>query len=162
VTGARRRVLTNRVLIGCTEEVDFPEWNIHGVVARVDTGARTSALHVEEVLRIGRRMVRFRVVSGDGPGNDEWVETRIARVARVRSSTGDPQVRYFVKTEVRIGEVIKDVELSLAAREPMRYRMLLGRTALAGTFVVDPGRYMVATKRVRAAMKMTPHREDVS
>lgn len=148
----------SRVLIGCTEEVDFPEWNIHGVIARVDTGARTSALHVDEIVRIGRRMVRFRVVSGDATGKDDWVEARIARVARVRSSTGEPQVRFFVKTEVRIGEVIKDVELSLAAREPMRYRMLLGRTALAGTFVVDPGRYMVATKRVRAAMKMAPHR----
>lgn len=149
------RPVTRRVLIGVTEEVDFPEWGITGVVARIDTGARTSALHVDEIVRIGRRMVRFRVVRDDATPtsvDDAWVEARIARVARVKSSSGSVVASYFVVTEVRIGEVVRDVELSLAAREPMRYRMLLGRTALAGLFVVDPGRKMVATKRVRKAL----------
>lgn len=153
------RPAARRVLIGVTEEVDFPEWGIDGVVARIDTGARTSALHVDEVLRIGRRRVRFRVVRDEAEGGaaeESWVEARIARVARVKSSSGSVVARYFVVTEVRIGEVVRDVELSLAAREPMRYRMLLGRTALAGCFVVDPGRKMVATKRVRRALAAEP------
>jgi ribosomal protein S6--L-glutamate ligase len=68
------------------------------------------------------------------------VTAHIRRQVRVRSSTGQSEVRYIVATQLRIGSITKEIEISLASRDPMRYRMLLGRSALGPDFLIDTSR----------------------
>jgi len=127
-------------IIGWREYVALPEWGIARVEAKVDTGARTSALHVDRVAQLANGRVRFEVVlSRKNPDRRVPVEADLVRVTRVRSSTGHRQHRFVVATTVRIGTSRRRVELSLVRREKMLCRMLLGRTALSG-FLVDVDR----------------------
>lgn len=128
-----------RVLIGWNEYVDIPEWGIARLRAKVDTGAKSSALHVENIQELTRGRVRFDVVLHRVKRDRRVrVSTRISRRGRVRSSTGHYESRIFVVAPVRIGPVERRVEVSLVDRGRMIFRMLLGRTALAGAFLIDP------------------------
>jgi hypothetical protein len=156
-----------KTVIGCSEYVQFPEWDIDTVQAKVDTGARTSALHVEDIERLGNGRVRFHVMVGRRPPfRRVEVTAPVVKVARVRSSTGHYTVRVFVRTRVRIGPVEKDIEISLVSREEMMYRMLLGRRALERDFLVDVSRRRVLggkpKKRGRARPPAPGRREDRS
>ncbi|MBP8127982.1 MAG: ATP-dependent zinc protease [Candidatus Hydrogenedentes bacterium] len=141
----------SRTVIGWSEYVDFPEWGILGVRAKVDTGARTSALHVEDIEALGDGQVRFHVVTGrKRPFRRTAVCAKVVKWGRVRSSSGHYTVRCFVKTRIRVGPVEKEVELSLVSREKMLYRMLLGRRALTRDFLVDVSRRRMLGGRRRA------------
>ncbi len=129
------------IVIGWAERVDIPEWNISRMRAKVDTGARTSALHVENIREIGHGRVRFDVrLHRRHLDRRVTVEAPILRRGRVKPSSGDAQTRIFVRARVRIGPIEKDIELSLVDREKMIFRMLIGRSALAHDFLVDTGR----------------------
>ena len=133
---ARRKPL---VVIGWNERIDLPEWGVKRLRAKADTGARTSALHVENVQTLPGNRIRFDVLLHRKVRNRRvHVVARISRRARVRSSTGEYSYRYFVRTLMRIGTVERKIEISLVDRSDMIFRMLLGRTALAGSFIVDP------------------------
>ncbi len=135
-----RRGQRTVVLIGWNEYVDLPDWGIRGLRAKVDTGARSSALHVENIRELPHDRVRFEVVLHRQKRDRRVrVETRIRRRGRVRSSTGHRTERIFVATEVEIGPVRKEIEMSLVDRERMIFRMLLGRSVLAGNFLIDVG-----------------------
>lgn len=128
------------VLIGWNEYVDLPDWGVRGLRAKVDTGARSSALHVEHIRELPRGRVRFDVILDRRKSHRRvHVETRIRRRARVRSSTGQYTQRIFVATRLVLGPVEREIEVSLVDRGPMIFRMLLGRTALAGAFWIDVG-----------------------
>ncbi|MFG0312574.1 MAG: ATP-dependent zinc protease, partial [Phycisphaerales bacterium] len=109
--------------------------------AKIDTGAQTSAIHVEHLEVLDGSRVRFDVVVARAtkkrPERTVSVETDLVRTARVRPSTGKLQRRPVVEALVQIGPVARRVELSLVSREHMLCRMLLGRTALAGSVLVD-------------------------
>lgn len=127
-----------RVTVGRSEYVDLPEWGIADLLAKVDTGARTSALHVEDLERLPGNRVAFHViVSRAKSGHSVRVEADVVKWARVRSSSGHYSTRCFVRTRARLGAIEKEIELSLDSRDKMNYRMLLGRKALAKDFVVD-------------------------
>lgn len=146
--------LDRRTLIGIAERVDLPEWGVTRMRAKIDTGARTSALHVDDVEELGPDRVRFAIVLHRKKHDERVVvEAPIVRRGRVRSSTGRVQMRIFVSTRVVIGGVDKEVEISLASRGRMIYRMLLGRSALASDFLVDPSRRYVATPEKRKKKK---------
>jgi len=127
------------LVIGWSEFVDLPDWGIRGLRAKVDTGARTSALHVDRVEERPRGRVRFEVVLDRQPAGRIRVEARVRRRARVRSSSGHWTTRIFVVTRLELGPLAHDIEIGLVDREQMIHRMLLGRAALAGCFV-DPAR----------------------
>jgi hypothetical protein len=134
-------------LIGWREMVAFPDWGVKGIEAKVDTGARTSAVHVEDVTKLRDGRVRFHlVISRTKPFRHVAVTAKPVRLSRVRSSTGHAQERYVVATTVRIGRVRRRIELSLVGRDKMLCRMLLGRTALSG-FLIDPDRRFVHGRR---------------
>ncbi len=139
---------TPKTVIGWTEYIDFPEWDIAAVRAKVDTGARTSALHVENLVELRRGRVRFDVVTGR---KNRWrrqtVECAVLKWARVRSSTGVYKKRCFVTARIRVGEFEKEIEVSLVSREKMLFRMLLGRKALEHDFVVDVSHRAVVSKK---------------
>jgi len=135
-------------VIGWREYVDAPEWGVLGILAKIDTGARTSAIDVAGIEEIGRERVRFHVMlSRNHRHRRVAIEAKIRRRTRVRSSLGHVESRLIVATQVRIGPVSKKVELGLVCRKSMRCRVLLGRTALAKDFLVDAGRaYLLGRK----------------
>jgi hypothetical protein len=134
------------LVIGLAEYVDIPFWRILGLRAKVDTGARSSALHVENLRELSRDRVRFDVrLHRLKSERRVTVEAPIVRRARVRASTGEAKARIFVAATVRIGTVVQRIELGLVDRANMLYRMLLGRMALAPHFLVDPSRRYVLT-----------------
>ena len=138
------------VLIGWTENVDLPEWDVRKLRAKVDTGARSSALHVENIVELPRNRVRFDIVLHRKKRNRRYhVTSRIERRSRVRSSNGSTETRYFVRTLLRLGPVEKMIEVSLVDRGAMIHRMLLGRSALSGPFLIDVDKRMVQTPKKR-------------
>jgi len=145
--------------IGWREYVSLPDWGVKGVVAKIDTGARTSAVHVEKIRRLPGRRVQFEVVTRrakvDRPEKTVPVEAAVIRSTRVRSSTGHSQERFVVATRVRIGSVVRRIELSLVRREHMLCRMLLGRTALDG-LLVDATRTHILGEGIPKRRKLKP------
>ncbi len=128
---------SERRTLGAVELVALPAWGIERLPARVDTGARTSALHVEALTELGDGRVRFELAADE---KRRTLEAVVTRRGRVRSTSGKLTGRVFVTTLVRLGDVDARIELGLVDRRKMRYRMLLGRSALAGRFVVDVSR----------------------
>jgi hypothetical protein len=127
-----------KVVIGWREKVDLPEWGVKGILAKIDTGARTSAIHVENVRHTDGGKVAFDVVlSRNHPDRVTTIETDIIRETHVRTSTGHGHDRIVVGTVMRIGGVQKRIELTLVSRRHMLCRMLVGRTALEEDFLVD-------------------------
>jgi hypothetical protein len=126
------------VVVGWNEFIDLPEWGVRGLRAKLDTGARSSALHVDNLLELPGERVRFDVVL-DRNGSRQRVIAAVTRRAKVRSSTGRYTRRIFVRTVVRIGPLDRPVELSLVDRERMVYRMLIGRSTLSGHYLLDVG-----------------------
>lgn len=139
-------------IIGTTEYVDFPDWGVKRLSARVDTGARTSALHVENVTLLAGSRVRFDVrLRRDDPTARVTVETKISRRSSVRASTGQSEPRLFVKAHIRLGGREQLVEVGLVDRRHMLYRMLLGRSALERRYLVDVSkRYALGPKSPKA------------
>ncbi len=146
----RERPPPERPVIGWREWVKFPELGVDRIKAKIDTGARTSSLHafgLERFQRDGREMVRFeahplqRDTSVRIPVEAELVDRR-----SVRSSTGTETVRPVIETGVSLLGQRWPIELSLIRRDLMGFRMLLGRQAIRGRFVVDPGRSFLGGK----------------
>ena len=137
--------------VGWREWLALPELGIPRIKVKVDTGARTSAIQSENVERFrsgGVDRVRFIVHPLQ---RDESVAVRIEAdlldMRSVRSSSGVAEERPTIRTRVVMGAVEWEIELTLARRVPMRFRMLLGRTAIRNRFLVDPGRsYLVGTR----------------
>ena len=134
-------------VVGWRELVHLPELGLHAVPAKIDTGARTTSLHgtvLEQFRRDGERYVRFAV---DFPQQHVRQVCEAVHVDKrtITSSNGDRQVRYIVKTPLRIGEVEFRAEISLADRSDMRFPMLVGRSYLRRRFLVDSGHSWLQT-----------------
>lgn len=146
--------------IGWREYVDLPEWKVRGIRAKIDTGARTSAIDVADIEHLPGRKVRFHVVlSRNNRQRRKAVTARIVRESTVRSSLGKHESRIVVRTLARVGDVEREIELSLVCRKSLLCRMLLGRSALAGAFCVDPQHTYLYTrkpKRKKAKKKKKP------
>lgn len=147
----------DRIVIGWTEYVDLPEWNVRRLRAKTDTGARSSALHVDNMVELPGGLIRFEVVlHREKRDRRVQVTAPICRRSRVRSSNGVTETRTFVRTRLRLGPIERDVDLSLVDRGRMIHRMLLGRTALSGSFLIDPSRRMVQTAKKKKKRRKEP------
>lgn len=134
----------NPLLIGWREMVDFPLWKVAGIEAKIDTGARTSAIHVEDVTIHDDGQVTFHLVTSPRkPFEHVEVTAPMVRTSKIRSSTGHAQERIVVATDVRIGPLSRTIEMSLVGRDKMLCRMLLGRTALEGLLINPSERYLL-------------------
>jgi hypothetical protein len=143
--------------IGWREWLALPELDIPAVKAKIDTGARTSSLHafdIETTRRGGRRYIRFSVhpLQRD---NRKTVhcEAPLEEERWVRSSNGKRELRPVIRTTMRIKDLEWVIELTLASRDAMGFRMLLGREAVRGRCLVDAGRSYVIGKRRRKSKK---------
>ena len=126
-----------KTVIGWREYVDLPEWGIRGIRAKVDTGARTSSLHVEDVEELSGGRLSFYVVLNEKSRRRKHVVARSIKQGKVKSSIGIQTHRWFVQTKLVIGGHVYHTEFSLVAREGMNFRMLLGRKVLEYDFLVD-------------------------
>ncbi len=132
-----------RTEIGWRELASFPDLGVERIAAKIDTGAKTSALHA---FRIGETDI-------DGaPHVEFYLHPRrrrrkpeifccapIADKRTIRSSNGQEEERYVIETRLRLGPRLWKVELALTNRDAMGFRLLIGRDALRRKFIVDPG-----------------------
>jgi hypothetical protein len=135
--------IESKGIIGWREWVALPELNLPALKAKVDTGARTSALHaflIEPYSRDGSDMVRF-LIHPVQRNLDFQVEchAHIYDFREVTDSGGHCEMRYVIQSTVVINEHSWPIEMTLTNRDTMRFRMLLGRRAMENRFVVDPG-----------------------
>ena len=135
-------MLQNKVILGCEEWCSFPELNIPIIKARVDSGAKTSALHAINIapfIKDDQNWVKFdinpiqnnlkTVIHCEAP----LVDKRI-----VKSSSGFREQRYVIQSNLKIGDDFWKIEMTLTNRDSMGFRMLLGREAMSGRVLVDP------------------------
>lgn len=131
-------------MIGWREWVGLPDLGIKSIKAKVDTGARSSSLHafdVTEFVHRGKKWVRFKVHPAQR-NSQRTVETEAAILdyRSVRSSSGKASLRPVIVTHVELLGIVWPVELTLANRDEMGFRMLLGRQAFRDRFLVDAGK----------------------
>lgn len=132
--------------IGWREKVDLPDWGITRLKSKMDTGARTSAVDVAEIQHLDNGDIRFKVVVRTKPKRKvRWVTATPLRSTIVKPSSGIPQERIVCETTLVIGGVSFKAEVSLINREGMLCRMLVGRTALEGRFLVDSAHPVLVT-----------------
>ncbi len=143
------------ITIGWREYADFPDWHVRGIVVKADTGARTGAIDVAEIEELPGDRVRFAIRVTRKTGKiSRHIEADISRRSRVRSAFGHARDRLFVHTTIKLGEVVKTVELGLVSRKKMLCRVLLGRKALESHFLIDSGRRYVLGRKPRQAKKL--------
>lgn len=131
-------------IIGWRELLSLPDLGITQVKAKIDTGARSSALHafdIETFEQNGKPMVRFKV----HPYQRDTHRVAIAQAEvidqrQVRNSGGQAQLRPVIQTTVELNSYTFLIELTLTNRDAMGFRMLLGRQAVRRRFLVDAGR----------------------
>ncbi len=129
-------------LIGSQEWCAFPELKTPAIRARIDSGAQTSSIHASDIhpfMKDGKQWVRFEI----HPLQESRkviikIERPVISVRKVKNTGGISESRYVIKTPVTIGDLTFDIELTLANRDAMGFRMLLGREAMNGRFIVNP------------------------
>ncbi len=141
-------------IVGLREWVDLPQLGIIGLRAKIDTGASTSSLHASDIQpfeRDGQPWVRFTAYLGTQVQRRHRCEAPLVSLKTIKSSNGHSQSRYVISTRLTLGRHSWPIELTLACRKTMRYRMLLGCKALVdGRLLVDPARSYVQNKPLLA------------
>jgi len=120
------------ITIGWIEYVDLPDLDLHEVKAKIDTGARTSALHATEIEPFEREnaeWVRFKVQPREG-ASEQVVESRVHDLRHIKNTSGVPEERYVIRTTFRAVGREWPISVSLTDRSNMRFPMIVGRTAL--------------------------------
>ena len=140
--------------IGWREWLTLPKLGISRIKGKIDTGARTSALHtffVEPFSVDGLNMVRFGVHPLQGRKDMEIIAScPVKDYRRVSDSGGHQEMRFVIETTAQLGSYCWPIEITLTNRDNMKFRMLLGRTALQG-MIVFPDRSYLCGRRPRSA-----------
>lgn len=131
-----------KTVIGRKEVIDLPELHLNGIVAKIDTGAYTSAIHCRKISvyedEHGNLMVEFQLLD---PGHPQFRNKRLSfpvhKFKGIKSSNGQIQQRYIIKTTANIAGRSFKIEFSLADRSRMENPVLIGRKALKNRFIVD-------------------------
>jgi hypothetical protein len=144
-------VSEEKLVLGWREWLSFPDLGIERIKAKVDTGARTSCLHaffVEPFEKGKEDWVRFGIHPRQGDTDEAvYCEAPLKDRRTVRDSGGHEELRYVIEAQVLIGSHRHAVEVTLTDRDSMKFRALLGRTAIRGNYVVDSGRSYVQSRR---------------
>ena len=123
--------------VGRREIVDFPELELFGLTAKIDTGANTTALHCHQV-RVENGVLFFRLLDETHPEYRD-TEHRFEKFEQkvIKSSFGESELRYIIRTRIRIGKRTLRGIVSLTDRANMKYPVLIGRRLLKNRFLVD-------------------------
>lgn len=145
-------------VIGWREWIALPEIGITGIKAKIDTGARSSALHAFDIKTFevdGKAKVKFKVHPQQRDTNQTIIaEAELIDERSVRSSSGQEELRPVILTEISLMKKVWQIELTLTNRELMGFRMLLGRQAVRGNFLINPGKsYLDRNSKKQAQLK---------
>ena len=128
-----------KTVIGRTEKVDFPELSLFNIPAKIDTGAYTSSLHCHDI-REESKVLHFKLVD---PSHKEYnyKDHQFTEYfqKKIKNSFGEMEVRYTIKTLVRIGNKRIRTKITLSDRGSKKYPVLIGRSLLRNHFIVDVG-----------------------
>jgi hypothetical protein len=144
--------MNNKQLVGALELCDLSQLKLNGIETRVDTGATTSSLHVDNIVEFKK-----------GKGKEKWVrfdihpdthdvnqvvqrEAKVKSVRKIKSSNATHQRRLVIETDIFIAGMRWCIELTLTDRSEMKYLMLLGREAMSGRLIVDPEHEFLLTQ----------------
>ena len=137
-------------MIGWRELIGLPELGILQMAAKIDTGARTSALHAEDrelFERGGKRWVRFKAPKLKGEPR-RFIEAPVALERLIKNTSGVPENRLVIRTLLMLGNHRWHIDVSLADRDAMKFDLIIGRTALKGRrILVDPARSYLSDLR---------------
>lgn len=145
--------IVKKLLLGWQEWCGMPMLHIPYIKAKIDTGAKTSALHAFNItpfMKRKQKWVQFEIHPLQG--SHKIIQTCQAKVIderEVMSSTGHKEYRYVIMTELTLGLLSYPIELTLSNRDLMKFRMLLGREALQNKFLVDPAHKMLLGRYTR-------------
>ena len=132
-----------RPMIGWREWADLPDFEISRVNAKIDTGAKSSAIHafrIRETVLDGVDHVEFFLHPVQRRKKPEvFCRAPVADRRVIRSSNGQEEERYVIETRLRLGGRLWKIDLTLTNRDAMGFRLLLGRDALRRKFIIDPG-----------------------
>ncbi|MFC6997320.1 ATP-dependent zinc protease family protein [Rufibacter roseus] len=149
---------SEKLIIGRREMVDFPELELYEIEAKVDTGAYTSAIHCNNIREVdlpdGQRAIHFELLDEGHPAyNHKAFEFKDFTVRNIKSSFGDVQERYIIRTKVIIHGQAVESEFSLSDRSDLKYPVLLGRVLLRRRFIVDVSKKNLSLKAKNKAKK---------
>ena len=148
--------IIDKLTVGALEECDLPELNITALNIRIDTGAKTSSLHVDNIVTEDREGVEW--VSFDIHPDIHNVERVVRRAAPVKqqrtikSSNAEKEQRKVIDTTITMGGESWQIEVTLTDRSSMSYLMLLGREAMLTRILVDPSEEYLLGKRDESAV----------
>lgn len=133
--------------VGWRETVSLPKFKLKDLKAKIDTGAKTSALHADKIEMItvdGKKIVRFLFITEEG--KQVWIKSAFIEERYIKSSNGDKTLRPVVKTEIKMGKERFEIEVTLINRDLMGFKMLIGREALNGRFLINPAKHNLLNK----------------
>lgn len=142
-----QRTTGDPVLIGWRERVSLPGLGIGAFTAKIDTGARSAALHATNIVREDHH-VTFTLPL---PRRKHHCRLPLKGLRRVKSSSGHIETRAVVETDVKIGRHLLKIDITLTDRTDMGVAMLLGRTSIGHGFLVHPTRTNILSPRKRKA-----------
>lgn len=131
---------------GWKEHVRMPKLKLGPIVAKLDTGARSAALHADEIHVSGRR-VTFVIIDD---GRRRTYKAPLVGQKRVKSSNGISEIRAVIRATLEVGKAVFKAEITLTDRTDMDVPMLLGRTTLKGRFLVNPARTFLLDRKTRS------------
>jgi ribosomal protein S6--L-glutamate ligase len=134
--------MKNKIFIGWQEWCSLPELNIKAIKAKVDTGARTSALHAFNIELYTHNKIPHVKFCIHPLQRDDKIQiacqARLVDEREVVSSNGHRERRYVIETPLTLGDATWNIQITLSNRDPMKFRMLLGREALGTHVLIDP------------------------
>jgi hypothetical protein len=129
----------NTKVIGWIEDVSLPLLNLGTIKAKMDTGAKSSALHAESIKYLeidNKKYVSFSFAQEDG--QESILQALFVGERSIKSSTGQVTVRPVINTIIKIGSDEFDIEFTLINRSAMRYKIIIGRDALRYKYIINP------------------------
>ncbi len=147
-------------LIGKSDKVDFPDWGISAVPVKIDSGAYRSTIDCHDVKVVKNKegkYLQFILLNPNHPMyTGHLIESAKYRKSHVKSSNGEKQTRYVVKTTIKLFDEFYETEFTLSKREDMKFPILLGRKLLNNNFIIDTSKSNLSwtyTKRKKKKVK---------
>ena len=126
-------------VVGWKEQVALPDLKIKSVIAKIDTGANLATIDADDIKFVTRKDVKYVKFTVKKRNNTvRKTSAPLAGFKRIRSSNGDVEKRPYIKTDILMDGITKNIELTLTDRGPMDYTMLIGRKALGRRWIVNP------------------------
>lgn len=138
--------ISEKIIVGNKEKIDFPDMKRFGIVARIDSGARSSSAHCDKIWiekMGGKRILCCHFLKR----SHKVVRFEKFKKRKVKSSNGTFQSRYVVQLKIKLGNIVKLTDVTLTDRSTMNYTVLLGRKFLANDFLIDVSRSYLQRKK---------------